>query len=101
MSAWMSHQRGRGKVPVLGPGVVDLDDIEMDVCAPIFDKYADGFLELPVAKIKDLISHAAMLPEAKRPQHSLLALGREEELAAYDSESITERMDLGLALRIE
>eukprot|EP01050_Picozoa_sp_SAG11_P029428 SAG11_NODE_8284_length_1034_cov_17.397861_1_plen_150_part_00 len=93
------YRQGGGKVPVLGPGVEGEDGIEMDIYADRFDKYSD-FLLLPAPKVKDLISHAAMLPAHKRPQYELLAAGREEELTALDEESISDRMELGLALRV-
>ena len=47
-----------------------------------------------------LISHAGFLKEHKRAQYLLLAEGRENELAALDAESIAERMQLGLGLRV-
>ena len=63
--------------------------IVMDVMDEVFDKYED-WLDLPPAKIKDLISHAMMLPEEKRAQYLLLAAGRETELAELDSDTLAD-----------
>ena len=48
------------KVPVLGPETADLTHIVMDVMDEVIDKHED-WLDLPPAKIKDLISHAMMM----------------------------------------
>jgi hypothetical protein len=53
----------------------------MDIYAERFTKY-DGFLELPLPKIKDLVAHAAFLVPEKREQYLCLQEGFEEELAA-------------------
>ena len=84
------------KVPVLEPDTADLTHIVMDVMDEVFDKYED-WLDLPPAKIKDLISHAMMLPEEKRAQYLLLAAGRKTELAELDSDTLADLMDLGTA----
>ena len=93
------YRPGGGQVPVLGPGVRDLDYVEMDIYVAAFDKY-DDWLLLPAPKVKDLISHAGFLKEHKRAQYLLLAEGREDELATLDAETIAERMQLGLGLRV-